>query len=66
MRQISTINDCDSADYSISICINRYYLRLLCCSLDQVVHTCYVIVWKCAKAGIGPVEWKKYHSKHNG
>jgi hypothetical protein len=60
------INDRDSADYSTSIRTNRYYLRMLCWSLDRVVHTCYVVVCECAKAGIGPSEWSHYLSKHNG
>jgi hypothetical protein len=60
------INDRDSADYSTSIRTIRYYIRMLCWSLDRVIHTCYVVVCECAKAGIGPVEWKKYTSKHNG
>jgi hypothetical protein len=59
------INDRDSADYSTSICTNRYYLRMLCWSLDRVVHTCYVVVCECAKADVGPPEWKHYLSKHN-
>jgi hypothetical protein len=60
------INDRDSADYSTSIRTIRYYIRMLCWSLDRVIHTCYVVVCECAKAGIGPSEWKKYLSKHNG
>jgi hypothetical protein len=60
------INDRDSADCSTSIRTIRYYIRLLCWSLDRVIHTLYVIVCQCAKAGIGKSEWKKYLSKHNG
>jgi hypothetical protein len=64
------INDRDSADYSTSIRTITirycYYIRLLCWSLDRVIHTLYVIVCECAKAGIGKPEWKKYLSKHNG
>jgi hypothetical protein len=54
------INDRDNADYSTSICTIRYYIRLLCWSLDRVIHTLYVIVCECARAGIGKPKWKKY------
>jgi hypothetical protein len=60
------INDRDSADYSTSIRTNRYYIRMLCWSLDRVIHACYVVVCECAKAGVGPSDWKRYLSKHNG
>ena len=60
------INDRDSADYSTSIRTVRYYIRMLCWSLDRVIHACYVIVCECAKSEIGLPEWKKYLSKHNG
>jgi hypothetical protein len=39
---------------------------MLCWSLDRVIHACYVVVCECAKAGVGPSDWKQYLSKHNG
>jgi hypothetical protein len=59
-------NDRDSADYSTTIRTNRYYILILCWALDRVLHACYVIVCECAKAGIGPVRWKRYLSKNAG
>jgi hypothetical protein len=56
------MNDRDSADYSTSIRTIRYYIRLLCWSLDRVIHTLYVIICECAKAGIGNPALKKYLS----
>jgi hypothetical protein len=66
VMSVVDINDRDSADYSTSIRTNRYYLRMLCWSLDRVIHACYVVVCECAKAGVGPSDWKQYLSKHNG
>ena len=61
--------NCDSADFSISIRRNEYYIRIFCCGLDRVVHTEYVVVCLLAKKDIGNPEWKKYlkrkSSHHN-
>jgi hypothetical protein len=59
-------NDHDSADYSTTIHINWYYIRVLCWALDRVLHACYVIICECAKADIGPIRWNRYPSKNVG
>ncbi len=46
-------NDRDSADYSTTICTNRYYIGIFCWALDRVIHATYVIVCNLSKAGMG-------------
>ena len=58
-------NDRDSADYSISIRTNRYYLRIIFWILQQAIFCCYLIVKQCVKNNLWP-EWKKYLSKNGG
>jgi len=58
-------NDRDSADYSISVRTNRYYLRIIFWILQQPIFCCYLIVKQCVKNNLWP-EWKKYLSKNGG
>ena len=55
------INDYDSADYSVSIRTNRWYLRVFLWLVDRVVFSCYLII-----CHSGNTEWVKYKSKHEG
>lgn len=59
-------NDRDSADYSTSIRTVRYYLRIMCFSLDRVIHCLFVTVCEFAEQNIGPQEWKAYLDKNGG
>jgi hypothetical protein len=45
-------NGRDSADYSTSICTNRYYLRIFCWILDRVNHVLFVVECYLANSGI--------------
>ena len=47
-------NDQDSANYSMTICTNHYYIQIFCWALDRVIHVVYVIMCKLLKAGMGP------------
>ena len=59
------INDRDSAEYSISICTNCWYLRIFFWFWDRVLHMQYNIVCFLTRSGLKP-EWRKYLSKHDG
>jgi hypothetical protein len=59
-------NDQDSRDYSTSIRTNRWYLRIFCWVLDQVIHVQHSILTLFAEQGIGKQEWKKYRDKNEG
>jgi hypothetical protein len=59
-------NDRDSADYSTTICTNRYYIRIFCWTLDRVIHAMYVIVCSLLKTRLGQTWWKGYKSKNFG
>ena len=56
-------NDRDSADYSVSIRTNRWYLRIYFWIVDRIVHTLFVVVVFCAKANVGPEWWALYLKK---
>lgn len=58
-------NEQENADWLTPIHTTQYYSHILCWGLDHVILTCYMIVWECANAGIGPPEWKKYLSKQD-
>ena len=55
------VNDHDSADYSVSIRMNRWYLRVFLWLVDRVVFSCYLIVCHTNKE-----TWSKYKSKNDG
>ena len=55
------VNDHDSADYSVSIRTNRWYLRVFLWLVDIVVFSCYLIVRHTNKKS-----WSKYKSKNDG
>jgi len=59
-------NDRDSADYSTTICTNRYYLRIFFWALDRVIHAVYIVVCFLIKSDIGQKEWKWYFDGHSG
>ena len=59
-------NERDSCNYSTSIRTNRWYLRIFCWAMDQVVHAQHSIVIFLANQGIGKPVWKKYRDKHQG
>jgi hypothetical protein len=46
-------NERDSANYSTTIRMNRYYLRIFCWALDRVIHAAYVVVCFLIKSDIG-------------
>ena len=50
-------NDHDTTDYSTTIHTARYYLPIFCWALDRVIHTCYVVVYALALAGMCDPEW---------
>ena len=54
-------NDHDSADYSVSIRTNRWYLRVFLWLVDRVVFSCYLILCYSNKD-----VWKRYKSKNDG
>jgi hypothetical protein len=54
-------NDRDSADYTTSIRINRWYLRIFFWVLDRVIFSCYIIAVFLAASGLKPA-WNKYRS----
>ena len=55
------VNDHDSADYSVSIRTNRWYLRVFLWLVDRVVFSCYLIVCYSNKE-----TWAKYNNKNDG
>ena len=55
------VNDYDSADYSVSIRINGWYLIVFLWLVDRVLFSCYIIVWHTNKEA-----WTKYKSKNDG
>ena len=55
------VNDHDSADYTVSIRTNRWYLRIFLWLVDRVIFACYLIVCHSNK----PM-WSKYKSKNDG
>ena len=55
------VNDHDSADYSVSIRTNRWYLRVFLWLVDRVIFSCYLIVCHTNKD-----VWSKYRSKNDG
>jgi hypothetical protein len=57
-------NDRDSADYTTSIRINRWYLRIFFV-LDRVIFSCYIIAVYLAASGLKPA-WNKYRSQLTG
>ena len=59
-------NDQDSADYLMTICTNRYYLRIFCWALDRVIHAVYVVVCFLIKGDVGQEQWKWYLDTHLG
>jgi len=59
-------NDRDSADYSTTIRMNRYYLRIFCWALDRVIHAVYVVVCFLIKTDIGQKQWKRNLDHHSG
>jgi hypothetical protein len=58
-------NDRDSADYTTSIRINRWYLRIFFWVLDRVIFSCYIIAVYLAASGLKPA-WNKYRSQLTG
>jgi hypothetical protein len=59
--------DRDSADYSVSLKSERFYLRIFYWILNAVIHCNYVIVTLVSKdSGPKHNEWKHYRNIHNG
>jgi hypothetical protein len=56
-------NDRDSADYTVSIRTNRWYLRVFFWIVDRVVHMLFVVAVYCVKAKVGPEWWGMYLRK---
>jgi hypothetical protein len=59
-------NNWDSADYSTTIRVNRYYLRIFCWALDRVIQAAYVVVCFLIKTDIGQKQWKQFLDHHSG
>ena len=57
--------DRDTADWTVSMKSNRYYLQIFYWLLDSVIHAIYCIV-KAVVANNKDHCWSKYTSKHNG
>jgi hypothetical protein len=59
--------DRDTADYSVSLKSERFYLRIFYWILNAVIHCNYVIVTLVSKEG-GPKhdEWSQYRNVHDG
>jgi hypothetical protein len=57
--------DRDTADYTISIRSNRYYLRIFFWVFDSIIHAMFLIVKLTAKA-VAREDWKKYLDAHTG
>ena len=55
------INDHDSADYSVPIRTNRWYLRVFVWLVDRVILSCYLTICYTNKD-----VWSKYRSKNDG
>jgi hypothetical protein len=47
-------NDRDSADSTVSICTNRWYMRVFFWIVDRVIYCLFVVVVFCAKDNVGP------------
>ena len=58
-------NDRDSADYTVSLRTNRWYLRKWFWTLDRVNHCTYLCVKHLAEDGTKE-QWKRYLSKQDG
>ncbi len=59
-------NDRDSANNTVTLCTNRWYLHLFFWALDRVIHVLFVVVCIFAKNNIGPKKWISYTTKHGG
>lgn len=57
-------NDRDSADYTVSLRTNCWYLWLLFWLVDWVVHLVYASVIFCVHAGICDKKWRRYKRKN--
>jgi hypothetical protein len=51
-------NNCDSADYTVSIWTNQWYLQVFFWILDWAVHMLFAVIVYCAKAEEG---WRVLH-----
>jgi len=60
------INDRNSAEHTVSVRTNRWYLRMFFWLLDRVVFSCYIIVVFLADSQIGDPSWKVYKNKKWG
>ena len=59
------LNDWDSADCTVSIRTNLWYLRVYFWIVDRVVHMLSVVVVFCEKSKVGP-EWWELYLKRDG
>ena len=62
MKHVNTINhnDQDSANYTVSLRINLWYLHVYLWALDHVVYLLYVVVVFFGNNEIGLEWWKLY------
>lgn len=60
------MNDGDGANYPITFRSNRWYLRLVCWTVERAVHGEYTIIIFLADEEDGNEEWKRYTSRQDG